>query len=405
MLESSIPVVAMVVARYPVPSEQFVQREVEGLRQRGWCVLVLSATAPKEYNDVWTGVPTPCQTAFWRDVLRSVASNPVVLAKTIISQVQLLGSKGLRLRALRWVLVSVMLRKSICHMRIDMVHAHFATGPANVGLLLAKSVGVPCSISVHAQDFYVDKLSASTLMARAHSVLACSEVLRSDILCALPKYPAPDVVVSHHGIDLEYWKPNNAYPKEDTITFLAVGRLVEKKGFPILVEAIGQLEARYNCRGTFRCEIVGEGPLRIDLLRYVSHLGLDEVVRIVPWLSADELRQRYWRASALVVPSVVAQDGDRDNIPNVLIEAMACGLPCVVSRLPSMRTFEDNGAAFGFDSGDVGGLTGVLRRFIEEPCVRAKYSDAATRFVQRDFDQVQTSTCLDRLLRTIARIA
>jgi len=164
----------------------------------------------------------------------------------------------------------------------------------------------------------------------------------------------------YHGLDWETLsrQPRVRYPVP---LILAVGRLVEKKGFPFLLQAAAVLAGR-NLH--FELVIVGDGPQRDELERLAGGLGLRDKVVFAGALRQDELAHVYRRAEVLCVPSIVAADGDRDGLPNVILEGMAYGVPVVASNLPGIAEAAD-GAGGGHRAAHGGagaaGATGPQR--------------------------------------------
>ncbi len=148
----------------------------------------------------------------------------------------------------------------------------------------------------------------------------------------------------HHGLDLlEFeFRPSRMATRETPVV-LAVARLVEKKGLGHLLTALDILRKRGRC---VRAEIIGDGPLRGTLESQIRGLGLTDVVEFLGAQPHENVRLAYGRASLFVLPCTVAENGDRDGIPNVLLEAMASGVPVVsteISGIPELIESERHG--------------------------------------------------------------
>src|SRR5262249_59176311 len=121
----------------------------------------------------------------------------------------------------------------------------------------------------------------------------------------------------YNGLDLEEFPFQT--PRERPRKIVAIGRLVEKKGFSALIEACALLAGR-GC--SFSCRIIGNGPLKADLLAHIERLGLQEQVELVGPRPQSEIIQEVHSAAVLAAPCIVCQDGDRDGLPNVIQEAL-----------------------------------------------------------------------------------
>jgi glycosyltransferase involved in cell wall biosynthesis len=216
------------------------------------------------------------------------------------------------------------------------LHAGFVHTPGSVAWLASQLTGLTFSLASHAKDLYHSRpavLRRKLLAARV--VFTCTQynVPHLEQLCA----GAGAVRVRHvyHGTDLGRFK-FGIYGRSKPPVVLAVARLVEKKGLDTLIRACGALRDRGR---DFRCHIVGDGVLKGALAQLVGELKLNRLVTLEGALDQEEVLAWYRRATVLALPCMVTSDGDRDGIPNVLIEAAACGVPIVttgVSGIPEL---------------------------------------------------------------------
>lgn len=196
-----------------------------------------------------------------------------------------------------------------------------------------------------------------------------------------------------HGIDCRSFHP--ADPKRPSNLILAVGRLTPKKGFDRLVAACALLQQDGR---EFRCEIIGEGRLRGELQAAIDANGLGDRVRIRSFVAQEDLVGWYRRAAVLAAPAVCTPNGNRDGIPNVVVEAMACGLAVVGSRVGGIPEMVEDGHTGALVSpGDVGALAGALAALLDDPerAERLGRSGAA-KVAKLDFRQTQ-SPLIERL--------
>jgi glycosyltransferase involved in cell wall biosynthesis len=171
---------------------------------------------------------------------------------------------------------------------------------------------------------------------------------------------------------------------------------VEKKGFPDLIAAADVLRRRGR---RFRLEIHGDGPDRDALAAEVARLGLDTEVRLAPAATREQLADAYRRADVFALTPFVTGDGDRDGIPNVLVEALASGLPAVsttVGGIPELVSHGRNGLLAA--PRDVGGIASHLADLLDDPAWRARLGAAGRSTVEERFDGRQAAAALAPLL-------
>jgi glycosyltransferase involved in cell wall biosynthesis len=270
--------------------------------------------------------------------------------------------------------------------RVSHVHAHFAHDPALVGLLVARLTGLGFTFTAHARDLF--QIPPSSLAARARAaraVVTCCEANAAYIRSSVDPVELPPLHVVHHGVDLGRFRPVPvpSTPRE-VPTLLSIGRLVEKKGFEDLMAALALLRARGV---EFTVQLYGEGPLRDRLVALRDRLGLTDTVSLMGARTSDEVVAALASADVVVLTPRVTDDGDRDGIPNVLVEAMACGLPVVttaVGGIPELVTDASNGLLL--EPGDVVGVADSLHELVKDPMLRARLGAAARRTVTEGYD-------------------
>lgn len=275
------------------------------------------------------------------------------------------------------------------------LHGHFCHGATTITWFASRMTGLPFSFTAHAKDIYQSDQNPGDLLPRklaaARFVATCTDANRRHLETLSPR---PGVVRTiYHGLDTQYFAPPAGKADTGVPTILAVGRLVEKKGFRYLIEACAVLK-RAGCR--FRCRIVGEdGDQRPAIEKLLALHGLADIVTLQGPVTHGALRQIYADAAMFVLPCLVAADGDRDGIPNVLAEAMAMGLPVVttgVSGIPELVRAGRDGVIVG--DRDAPALADALHALLQDPARRQRLGEAARARVLDIFDARSTTVAL-----------
>lgn len=276
-------------------------------------------------------------------------------------------------------------------------HAHFATVATSVARLAARFAGIGYTLTAHAKDIFHEDIDAEQLrtkLAEAAAVVTVSD-FNIDFLDRVHALRPPHVARIYNGLRLDEfaWSSPVARPRR----IVAVGRLVEKKGFATLVQACALLRDKGHA---FNCEIIGDGPLRGALEAQIAQLGLGAMVRLAGALPRPDVVAALQSAAVSALPCIVADDGDRDGLPTVLVEAMALGTPCVstdVTGVPEVIRQGETGLCV--PQRDAAALAGALAALLEEPALRERLSRGARALIERDFDVDRNAAMLRNLFR------
>jgi glycosyltransferase involved in cell wall biosynthesis len=388
------PRLLYVIGTYPSLTTTFIDREIEALQRRGVEVQVISLRRPDHPL-------SPAQRRAQREVRyvlpvrvgALVAGQFAAVCRTpwryLRSLAYLLTRPHPSTRA-RWrtalhVAMAVHVNRMVATgPPVDHVHAHFVDRAATVAMVVSRLSGLPYSATAHAKDIYVEPVLLPEKLTGARFVATCTRY-NATHLTAIGG-GAADIRCVHHGIDAAAYTPavrERAAPAARPL-LLAVAQLREKKGLGDLLDAVAELRDRgYR----FRCEIVGEGPLRATLERHIVRRSLGDVVTLAGALPHPAVVERYRRATVFTLPCVTAEDGDRDGIPNVILEAMAMELPVVATRhsgIPEVVEHGTNGLLV--EPHDVPGLADALARVLDDPRWAAELGRRGRGTVLRGFD-------------------
>lgn len=432
--------VAYVLKGYPRMSELFIASEIYRLEQLGVPLrlhvikpadesrqhgIVARIKSKPDYLPATTSLTkTPLRrwlAAHLRDFLPSLRSvarrRPVGVARAALAAF----AQAVRARRSFWswprkVYLKEFLQAAVIADRLRRdgdvrhLHAHFCHGATTVTWLASMMTGLSFSFTAHAKDIYCESLNPSGLLRRkmraARFVVTCTDANREHLLNVEPR---ANVHCVYHGLNAEFaellFESNGAARPSVTgegrrLRALGVGRLVEKKGFDVMVEACGILRARAV---PFEAVIVGEhGEHEAEIRRRISALGLADSVRLAGPMEQSKLFEEYRSAGVFCLPCRVLDNGDRDGIPNVLMEAMACGLPVVttpVSGIPEIIRDGVNGRLVPPD--DPAALADALLGIDADRQFAQSLSNEARATVRERFDGERFAVQLAALFREV----
>lgn len=271
---------------------------------------------------------------------------------------------------------------------ITRVHAHFAGMASRTAYWIRKFFGIPYSFTAHANDIFAPrdfKIGLGELMHDAEAIVAVSD-FGADFLRRNFPGDTEKVHRIYNGIDLSAFVPATFDSAISSI--VSVGRLIEKKGFADLIAACGVLHREGR---NFTCDIVGEGPLDEALRAQIVDLGLTAQVRLIGPETQGQIARRLAAATVFALPCTTEKGGGMDNLPTVIMEAMAAGLPVIstpVAGVPEMVTDGETGQLV--PAGDIAALSAALRSYLDDR-ERARRSGERGREIAREKFAIENS--------------
>lgn len=270
---------------------------------------------------------------------------------------------------------------------ISHLHAHWATAPTSAAAMMSRTLNVPFSFTAHAWDIFTGDGKLSAKARAAEFIITCTGANVGAIRSTVDPADAGKVILNYHGIPAAEVTGRSAV-RSDVLRIAAVGRLVETKGFAFLLEALA------IARFPFELTIVGDGPLRGSLEKMAAHCP-NGSVRFAGLVPNERVFDVLRESDCFVMPSVIARSGDRDGIPNVMLEAMAVGTPVVASDLSGIpEAVVDGRTGILVQPGDSAGILSALEWIDENPQDALALGSSAARLVREKFNAEKNAASL-----------
>jgi glycosyltransferase involved in cell wall biosynthesis len=386
------PALTYIIGTYPGLTTTFIDREVTLLRKMGVQLRIVSIRKP------WTQL-SPQQEAL-RTGVRYLL--PVDRQGLLNSQIHFLFRRPGRyfgtliylltrphpslkargktfLHFVEGVYAAYLLRREPG----EHLHAHFIDRAATVALVASRLLNVPYSVTAHASDIYVSPVLLPEKLAGAKFVATCTGYNRDYLAKRGQNLFDHKLLCIYHGLETDrYQRTQFSNPARPII--LSVGQLMERKGFPYLIEACKILRDRGV---DFECRIIGDGPIRAALQAQIHQLGLEDRVTLCGSVSHQQVITEYEQATLFTLPAILGSDGDRDGIPNVILEALAMELPVVStdhSGIPEV--VEDGVNGLLVPQANAQALAAAVERLLSDPQMRQTFGRAGRQIVSERFD-------------------
>jgi len=381
--------IAYITAQTPYgPGESFILPEVIELRRQGHEVVVFPL---RPADEIHRG--RECEEVAKYTVRIPLVSFPVLLQALglsllrpsligrIISEIiKCSGSAKKILKNLSVLPKGLVLGEEIRKKGFDHIHAHWASTPSTAAYIASLYSGVPWSFTAHRWDIKEDNM-LETKIRSSEFVRAISVNGANEIKSKISKTLWHKVKVIHMGVRLPL---NECTPEQDVFTIASVGNLIPVKGHRFLLEACLLLKQRGKI---FKCFLIGDGPLKQELLEMIHKLDLDDMVTLCGRLPHDKVLGMYQDCcvSVLVHPSIVTEDGEREGIPVALMEAMAVGVPVISTTTGSIPELVGDGAGILVPPGDSKALADAIEVIMENPYYRTELGQKGRKKIEADF--------------------
>jgi len=384
--------IAVLVSRFPLITETFILREISELERQGQPVVLVSMI--EEHPEVmhreavpWHGraIYTPffspaIAAAFGRALVRQwrilLPLIGWIVAESIHRPVTLF--KSLLVVPKCAYLATQLRSESVSHL-----HAHFATHPTTMALVISKLTGIPFSFTVHAHDIFVDRTHLRRKVREALFVRSISRFNKLFLERLYPREAHGRIEVVHVGIELSRYDPSQARVTGGRPKILTIAALKPYKGLDYLVRAARILAAEGV---EFDVDIIGAGPLKSHLEREIARCGVEDRVRLLGALPQERVAEAIAGCELFVLPSIIASDGQMEGIPVALMEAMAAEKAVVataISGVPELVEHRTSGLLV--DPANPDELAAAMRELLDDPALRTRLGAAGRARVEGRF--------------------
>jgi len=395
----SIPRLIIVVKGYPRLSETFIAQELAGLEARGVSFVIVSLRHPTDktihaLNKTITAPVVYLPEYLHQEPLRVISAWFRVRRLPGYAAAKALWVKDLRRdlsrnRIRRFGQALVLAAEMADLGQIEQVYVHFLHTPASVARYAARLRGLPWSVSAHAKDIWTTPLwEKQEKLSDAHWLVTCTAAGYQHLRDLAPPARQDHVSLLYHGLDFSRFPAPPDRPARDgtdphnPVEILSVGRLVAKKGYDDVLAALAQLPPSLAWRFTH----IGGGSLQKSLRKTAEDLGLAEKITWRGAQAADQVLAALRAADLFVLAPKVAEDGDRDGLPNVLLEAASQGLACLSTHAVGVpELFTDHVTGCLVPPSQPQALGDALIRLIGDPALRHRLGQAANRHVRATF--------------------
>jgi colanic acid/amylovoran biosynthesis glycosyltransferase len=390
--------IGYILRTFPQLSETFVIQEIKMLEKMGHKVAINALFRPGDgihpsLNDL------AARTHYWHDIDRSklflillancrfIYRSPIRYFRAFYSWAPDLG--------IVWVIKMIFLTERLASAGITHLHTHFAWEQVDNLRFIQDVTGIPFSLTVHAADIYSEIYRLDEALAQARFVVTISEFNRQ-YLIKHHALASEKCHVIHCGIDpMQFFNENVPMDNQPPV-ILSIGRLVEKKGFDILLRGVEKLVAAGI---KLNVKIIGDGPLKNDLKQLRAALGLEHQVQFLGSLPHDAVKKELKTCDIFVLACRQGRSKDIDGIPVVLMEAMAAGRPVVSTRLSGIPELIEAGTGLLTDPEDEAGIAEAIKDIISNPDKALALGKAAASHVSTEFSLQGQVEGLIRILK------
>ncbi|MCP1659870.1 glycosyltransferase family 4 protein [Neisseria perflava] len=392
---STQPYIGYILKRYPRFSETFVVNEILAHERAGTKIDIFALGPVEEthFQDGISQVRAPVTRlnhkqhkpeAVWQLIQQGFAKLPgfsekLACAKCTVHELAQSISIALIIR-----------ERSIQHL-----HAHFGTQATTVARLAALFAEITYTFTAHAKDIYFQYEESTGLAQKMRDAFATVTVSDYNLAYLKQEYgqDADKAVRIYNGMDLSKF-PYESFSKREP-HILAVGRLVIKKGFDVLLEALALLKQQNL---VVHCTLVGGGSLQAELEAQIQRLNISDIVKMVGPMPQPDIINMMKHANMVVAPCVISEDGDRDGLPTVLLESMALGTPVISTQVAGIpELVKDGETGLCVPERNPQALAAAMQRLLQDSALCATFSRNGRALIKREFDEDRNASLLRQI--------
>lgn len=403
--------IAYFVSRFPHLYQTFIRREINEAARQGAEVTIFPIAGPRRRGpSLDSGCHVSAKLVYfslasaaaWRAAARGFARRPRpclrLLAKLVVDTWR---RPAPLLKSITAYGKGLALAERIATEGYRHLHAHWATYPATTAMVVSELTGIPFSFAFHAYDLFATRILVPEKIRRAAFVVMNCRFNMEYARSLFPSVPAEKLTLIYNGVDFAAMAPAASVAGAGPPLILAVGQLVPTKGFTYLVEACRLLREQGV---EFQAAIVGEGPEHKRLDTQIRAAGLENTVRLEGERPEEDIPAYLSRTACLAMPSIAPKRGSHDGLPNVVIEAMAAGVPVVGTALFGIpEAVEHQVTGLLVPPGDAAALRDAMAALLADPDNRRRMGDAARERSRRRFDVRANVARLGALFEQFAR--
>lgn len=393
---TSLSRIFFVLWGFPEKTQTFIQREMEEMARLGVTVNVLAGSRVSKgaisptissiedrtiYLDAFPGLIL--------NSIKYIIDNPKLFFRTLKWSILLPHRTWWhRIRMVAMLIAATAVAKKIEVRGCVYLHAHFASYHTEWAMCLSRLLEIPYGLTAHATGLWKDRNIIVEKIKNARTAITCTNFNVLHMKKLVPE-KSSSIHLVHHGLDFNI--VNAIYSAFENVRsrWLAVGRLVPKKGYTHLIRAMAQLR---EWKIDSHLSILGDGHLRKELQSEIDQLDLNDCIELFGMVPQDTVWNEMNLCSSLIVPSVEDAHGDIDGIPNVILEAMAMGKPVIgtnISGIPEVVLHNVTGIIV--PTRDFSALAGAMKELHENPVKAGLLGKKASEIVKEQFN-IRTNT-------------
>ncbi|MBV8518232.1 MAG: glycosyltransferase family 4 protein [Acidobacteria bacterium] len=385
--------IAVVLSRFPTVTETFILREFVEMEAQGQPVRLVPMIkeSPPVLHDA--AKPWTARALYTKFLSPSIlAANLAALARHPLRYFGLLARLILGTIDRPVVLAatlalfpkSIYLARELEREGIRHLHVHWASHPATLALIVSKFSNITYSITVHAHDIQVFRNLLDWKIDEARFVRTCTEFNRKLLEKLYPHETRGKMIVIHYGVEPDLYVDNTLRMPNKVPTVLCVASHRPYKGLPYLIEACRMLRDEGV---QFVCNLVGTGPMRVELEQMIRDRNLGDVVQLLGARPEAEVARLTKESDLFVLPSIIQKDGMMEGMPNALIEAMAGGRPVISTTIAGIpELIEEGKTGFLVPPESARALADAMRKLIEDPERARQMGERGRERIRREFD-------------------